>query len=113
MEGPSASGRTAGDYTLLQKIGSGSFADVWKAQHRVTGDVVAIKEIATDRLNRRLRQSLESEVSILRRISHRNIVQLYTVVEVRPQPGRLTCRPTCYPSAAAAQYLRQLCTLLL
>lgn len=76
---------------LLQKIGSGSFADVWKAQHRVTTDVVAIKEIATDRLNRRLRQSLESEVSILRRISHRNIVQLYTVIEVRSPAGQPCC----------------------
>ena len=84
MEATSGSGRLVGDYLLQQQIGSGSFADVWKAVHKGTGDIVAIKEIATDKLNRKLRQSLDSEVSILRRISHRNIVQLYTVIEVRP-----------------------------
>ena len=82
MEAAAGNGRVVGDYVLQQQIGSGSFADVWRAQHKVTRDVVAIKEIATDKLNRKLRQSLESEVSILRRISHRNIVQLYTVIEV-------------------------------
>lgn len=84
MEGSTASSRAVGDYMLHERIGSGSFADVWRAEHRVTRNVVAIKEIATDRLNRKLRQSLESEVSILKRISHRNIVQLHTVIEVLP-----------------------------
>lgn len=82
MEGSTASSRAVGDYMLHERIGSGSFADVWRAEHRVTRNVVAIKEIATDRLNRKLRQSLESEVSILKRISHRNIVQLHTVIEM-------------------------------
>lgn len=50
--------------------------------HKETGKVVAIKEISTDRLNKKLKQSLESEVSILKQIRHKNIVHLEDVVEV-------------------------------
>ena len=77
-----AGARSVGEWALTQNIGAGSFAVVWKARHAVTGRVVAIKEISTDKLNRKLRQSLETEVSILKQITHRNIVQLFEVIEV-------------------------------
>ena len=96
-----ANGRIIGDYALLQQIGSGSFADVWKAQHTVTRDVVAIKEIATDKLNRKLLQSLDSEVSILRRISHRNIVKLHTVIEVGTRPKSIMFLACTVPSSTS------------
>lgn len=75
--------RTVGDWEISTHIGSGSFAIVWKARHRLTGQEAAIKEIALDKLNAKLRQSLESEVSILKRITHENIVKLLEVFEVR------------------------------
>ncbi len=74
--------RSVASWDLQQKAGSGSFAIVWKAMHKETGKVVAIKEISTDRLNKQLKQSLESEVSILKQIRHKNIVHLEDVVEV-------------------------------
>lgn len=74
--------RTVASWMLQQKAGSGSFAVVWKAAHKETGNVVAIKEISTDRLNKKLKQSLESEVSILKQIRHKNIVHLEDVIEV-------------------------------
>ncbi|KAL0054002.1 hypothetical protein WJX82_002157 [Trebouxia sp. C0006] len=73
--------RSVAAWVLQQKAGSGSFAIVWKAMHKETGKVVAIKEISTDRLNKKLKQSLESEVSILKQIRHKNIVHLEDVVE--------------------------------
>ncbi|KAL0033084.1 hypothetical protein WJX79_002163 [Trebouxia sp. C0005] len=73
--------RSVASWVLQQKAGSGSFAIVWKAMHKETGKVVAIKEISTDRLNKKLKQSLESEVSILKQIRHKNIVHLEDVVE--------------------------------
>lgn len=78
--------RCIGDWIVGSLLGSGSFAVVWKAEHRATAKPAAIKEINLSRLNARLRQSLESEVSILKRISHRNVVQLYEVLEAH---GRL------------------------
>lgn len=81
MAGVEASPRSIGDWTLGQVLGSGSFAVVWKAQHRITGQVAAVKEINLTRLTDRLRQSLESEIAILRCIKAPNIVQLYSVIE--------------------------------
>ena len=67
--------RLVGDWAISTHIGSGSFAIVWRARHRLSGQEAAIKEIALDKLNSKLRQSLESEVSILKRINHDNIVK--------------------------------------
>ena len=75
--------RRVGDWVLATHIGSGSFAVVWRARHATTGQEAAVKEINLDRLNAKLKQSLESEVSILKRITHENIVRLLEVLEVR------------------------------
>ena len=80
------SNRMVGEWVLDQKIGRGSFAVVWKARHRATGQVVAIKEIATDKLNQKLKQSLECEISIMKRVEHRNIVRLFDTREVTSTP---------------------------
>ena len=79
---PDTTSRSVASWVLQEKIGRGSFAVVWKAVHADTGNCVAVKEISTDRLNKKLKQSLESEVSILKQIRHQNIVGLEDVVEV-------------------------------
>ena len=79
---PDTTPRRVANWVLQEKIGRGSFAVVWKAIHADTGNCVAVKEISTDRLNKKLKQSLESEVSILKQIRHQNIVRLEDVVEV-------------------------------
>ncbi|GBG63098.1 hypothetical protein CBR_g36585 [Chara braunii] len=73
--------RMIGDYIVTQQIGSGSFAVVWKGRHKLTSTEVAIKEIATDKLNRKLQDSLESEVAILKRANHPNIIHLLEIVK--------------------------------
>ncbi len=77
MTEPSQQGlRTVGAWALGSHIGAGSFAIVWRARHVHTGQEAAVKEIALSKLNAKLRQSLESEVAILKRIRHENIVQV-------------------------------------
>lgn len=67
-------------------IGQGSFAIVWKARHTVTGALAAVKEINTDKLNRKLQESLNSEIAVLQRVKHVNIVGL---LDLFKEPGRL------------------------
>ena len=74
--------RKVGQWLVSGEIGAGSFAIVFRAQHEGTGNEVAIKEIRTDKLSARLRASLESEVTILKRIDHKNIVNLKEVLAV-------------------------------
>ncbi len=82
QRGPSLE-RLVGDWRLQEQIGYGSFAVVWKAQHVTTGQVAAVKEIATHKLNPKLQDSLRSEVDILKRANHENIVKLYEIRKVR------------------------------
>ncbi|XP_019102510.1 PREDICTED: serine/threonine-protein kinase ATG1c isoform X2 [Camelina sativa] len=79
-------GRVVGDYLMGRQIGSGSFSVVWEARHRVDGTEVAIKEIAMDRLNKKLQESLMSEIYILRRINHPNIIRMIDMIK---SPGKV------------------------
>jgi len=87
MAAPEAPQRRVGQWLLSTHIGAGSFAIVWRARHAESGAEAAVKEINLAKLNSKLRQSLESEVSILKRIRHENIVQLLEVLEVRLRGG--------------------------
>ncbi|CAI5977064.1 unnamed protein product [Closterium sp. NIES-65] len=80
--GGSLGGRPVGDdYVLEKQIGSGSFSVVWRGRRRSTGDAVAIKEIPTEKLSAKLHESLESEIAILKRARHPNIVHLLDIVK--------------------------------
>ena len=76
------SGRVIGDYAVGRQIGSGSFSVVWEGRHLVDGTVVAIKEIAMARLSKKLQDSLMSEIFILRKINHPNIIRFIDMIEV-------------------------------
>ncbi|KNA08548.1 hypothetical protein SOVF_161720 isoform B [Spinacia oleracea] len=69
--------RMVGDYIIGPKIGSGSFAVVWKSKHRHLGTEFAIKEIDKKHFNDNLRK----EISILRNITHPNIIRLFEAIE--------------------------------
>ncbi|KAJ8499327.1 hypothetical protein OPV22_009879 [Ensete ventricosum] len=74
-------GRLVGDYIIGPMIGAGAFSTVWLARHRIQGTEVAVKEIAMARLSEKLQRSLLSEVSILGRINHPNIISLYDFIQ--------------------------------
>ena len=76
--------RLVGDYILGPRIGSGSFAVVWRSRHRQSGLEVAVKEIDKKQLSlsAKISESLLKEISILRTINHRNIIRLLEAIEV-------------------------------
>ena len=72
-----------GDYTLENEIGKGGFATVYQGTHIPTGEKVAIKiidktQLQEDQLNLK---RLESEISILKIVKHKNIISLYEILE--------------------------------
>ncbi|MFS7943436.1 putative protein kinase Group-Pl-3 family [Helianthus anomalus] len=78
--------RSVGDYVVGKQIGSGSFSVVWHARHKIHGTEVAIKEINTGKLNKKLEDSLMSEIDILRNINHPNIIRLHEMIK---EPGKI------------------------
>lgn len=73
--------RLVGDYILGPRIGSGSFAVVWRSRHRNSGLEVAIKEIDKTQLSSKVRDNLIKEISILSTIHHPNIIQLFEAIQ--------------------------------
>ena len=79
------SGKIVAGYLLQEKLGSGSFAVVYKGVRAANwphlADKVAIKAIArtSEKLTKKVLQNLEIEIAILRTYRHRNIVCLHEV----------------------------------
>ncbi|CAN0002559.1 unnamed protein product [Discosporangium mesarthrocarpum] len=71
--------RNVQEYSLVGQLGEGSFAMVFLAKHRETGREVAMKAISRSRLQGKLQDNLESEISILKSFRHANIVELYDI----------------------------------
>ena len=72
-----------GDYILHHEIGRGGFAIVYQGTHIPTNEIVAIKiidknQISSDSLNFK---RVESEISILKIVNHKNIIKLYEILE--------------------------------
>ncbi|XP_024965466.1 serine/threonine-protein kinase ATG1c-like isoform X2 [Cynara cardunculus var. scolymus] len=78
--------RSVGDYVVGKQLGSGSFSVVWHARHKIHGTEVAIKEILTGKLNKKLEESLMSEIDILRNVNHPNIIRLHEMIK---EPGKI------------------------
>jgi serine/threonine-protein kinase ULK/ATG1 len=73
----------AGDYAIGEEIGRGSFATVFigrATSPNKVPQVVAIKAVLREKLNRKLAENLESEIKILKGIKHENIVSLVDIV---------------------------------
>ncbi|KNC54896.1 ULK/ULK protein kinase [Thecamonas trahens ATCC 50062] len=69
------------DYLIQSKIGTGAFSTVYKAQHKVTKNLVAIKAIRRARLSKKQQANLKLEQSILKSLDDDNVVQLYEIMK--------------------------------
>lgn len=65
------------DFESLEIIGVGAYGKVVKACHKTTGEMVAIKHIDKDAMQRmELEEQLLNEIRIMRALNHPNILQL-------------------------------------
>ncbi|KAF1984607.1 serine/threonine protein kinase-like protein [Aulographum hederae CBS 113979] len=65
-----------GNFQRLNEIGKGSFALVYRGVHVTKGTLVAIKSVQLYKLNKKLRENLQSEIDILKSLHHPHIVAL-------------------------------------
>ncbi|GFY87555.1 hypothetical protein Acr_05g0011940 [Actinidia rufa] len=71
---------TVGDYTMMAKLGGGTMLTVWKSEHRTSGRMVALKQVALSELTRTLKNSLDCKLNYLSTVNHPNIVRLLEVL---------------------------------
>ncbi|KAL3527998.1 hypothetical protein ACH5RR_012654 [Cinchona calisaya] len=67
--------------SLLSGVG-GSPSRVWRAEHRASGQTVALKQIQLSKLTRSLENCLDCEVKFLSSVNHPNIIRLLDVFKV-------------------------------
>ncbi len=79
-----AKGLSIGDYLVLDKLGQGGMGVVFKARHRPTGQVVAMKILPPSfGRDREAVQRFRREVEIASRLDHPNVVAALDASEVR------------------------------
>ncbi|KAH0541639.1 hypothetical protein FGG08_003870 [Glutinoglossum americanum] len=67
---------TVGVFKMMGEIGRGSFATVYKAVHTKNRSLVAVKSVHLQKLNKKLKDNLYSEIDILKGLHHPHIVAL-------------------------------------
>ena len=76
-DGRRKKGRKIGDYVVLKKIGQGQFGKVFLAQNEKTGAKMALKQLKIEQIARDedLRRNFKSELSIMHKIHHPNVIR--------------------------------------
>ncbi|KAF2474724.1 Serine/threonine-protein kinase atg1 [Lindgomyces ingoldianus] len=78
--------QTIGQFRRMDHIGKGSFAEVYRGIHIEKRASVAIKSVNMNKLNKKLKDNLVSEISILRSLHHPHIVAL---IDCQESPSRM------------------------
>ncbi|XP_031838222.1 cyclin-dependent kinase 2 [Nomia melanderi] len=69
------------NFVKIEKIGEGTYGVVYKAKDKVTGKLVALKKIRLETESEGVPSTAIREISLLRKLTHPNIVQLFDVVD--------------------------------
>lgn len=67
-------------YEFVQELGSGASGNVWLVVHKKTGQKFACKIVQKDG-NMNDAQSMSTEIEIMKRVRHRNVVSMYELYE--------------------------------
>ena len=67
-------------YEKIEKIGEGTYGTVFKAKHKETGEIVALKRVQLDDDDEGVPSSALREICILKELKHRNVVRLHDVL---------------------------------
>jgi len=62
-------------YEKLEKLGEGTYGVVYKAKHKQTGEIVAVKKIRLEKEDDGVPSTAIREISLLKNLKHPNIVE--------------------------------------
>ncbi|XP_058080566.1 probable serine/threonine-protein kinase At1g54610 isoform X1 [Magnolia sinica] len=77
--------KSAESYDKLDKIGQGTYSNVYKARDRDTGKIVALKKVRFDTSESESVRFMAREIMILRKLDHPNVVKLEGLATSRMQ----------------------------
>ncbi|KAF8676428.1 hypothetical protein HU200_046977 [Digitaria exilis] len=75
--------RRADTFEKLNKIGSGTYSNVYRARDTISGRIVALKKVRFDNLEPESVKFMAREILILRRLDHPNVIKLEGLVTSR------------------------------
>ncbi|KAF3322845.1 serine/threonine-protein kinase [Carex littledalei] len=75
--------RRADSFEKIDKIGQGTYSNVYKARDSTSGDIVALKKVRFDNLEPESVRFMAREILILRRLDHPNVIKLEGLVTSR------------------------------
>ncbi|KAK4781970.1 hypothetical protein SAY86_016072 [Trapa natans] len=75
--------RRANTFEKINKIGQGTYSNVYKAKDMFTGKLVALKKVRFDNLEPESVKFMAREILILRRLDHPNVIKLEGLVTSR------------------------------
>lgn len=75
--------RRANTFEKIDKIGQGTYSNVYKAKDLLTGKIVALKKVRFDNLEPESVRFMAREILILRHLDHPNVVKLEGLVTSR------------------------------
>lgn len=67
-------------YQKIDKLGEGTYGIVYKAQNKVTGEIVALKRIRLDDEEEGIPCTAVREISLLKELRHPNVVKLLDIL---------------------------------
>ncbi|XP_058758535.1 probable serine/threonine-protein kinase At1g54610 [Vicia villosa] len=77
--------KSAESYKMIDKVGQGTYSNVYKALDRDTGDIVALKKVRFNTSEPESIKFMAREIAILQRLDHPNIVKLKGLATSRMQ----------------------------
>ncbi|KAJ4973592.1 hypothetical protein NE237_006766 [Protea cynaroides] len=75
--------RRADTFEKLDKIGQGTYSNVYKARDLISGKIVALKKVRFDNLETESVKFMAREILVLRRVEHPNVVKFEGLVTSR------------------------------
>ncbi|XP_045809245.1 probable serine/threonine-protein kinase At1g54610 [Trifolium pratense] len=77
--------KSAESYKMIDKVGQGTYSNVYKALDRETGDIVALKKVRFNTSEPESIKFMAREITILQKLDHPNVVKLKGLATSRMQ----------------------------